>query len=227
MTHRNSARRTAGRRTAAQGAEEAGRGLRRAAGRCAEGAGPGRGRRARSPPTPRRAGWRCTSPAWRRKAADRQRAAEADAGGRGAWMPLASRRQALLKKLAAIGAADVPVAQLKRQGDGKAEALFLRQPRQRRDAGRRPAEGAGRGAGQAADPQGHELPAGRRLVAACTSCARRMGWWRCMATRWCRCTALGLQAQRSTHGHRFEAAASPIVLRDADSYAQQLRTKAR
>jgi glycyl-tRNA synthetase beta chain len=34
--------------------------------------------------------------------------------------------------------------------------------------------------------------------------------------------ALGLQAHRITHGHRFEAAVSPIVLRDADSYAQQL-----
>jgi glycyl-tRNA synthetase beta chain len=35
--------------------------------------------------------------------------------------------------------------------------------------------------------------------------------------------ALGLEARRITHGHRFEAAMSPIVLRDADSYAQQLR----
>jgi glycyl-tRNA synthetase beta chain len=34
--------------------------------------------------------------------------------------------------------------------------------------------------------------------------------------------ALGLEAQRITHGHRFEAAVSPIVLRNADSYAQQL-----
>ncbi len=29
-------------------------------------------------------------------------------------------------------------------------------------------------------------------------------------------------AGRNTHGHRFEAAVSPIVLRDADSYAEQL-----
>ena len=34
--------------------------------------------------------------------------------------------------------------------------------------------------------------------------------------------ALGLQAGNSTHGHRFEASVSPVVLRDADSYAQQL-----
>ena len=36
-----------------------------AAVRCAQGAGPGRGRCTRSRPTPRRAVWRCTSAAWR------------------------------------------------------------------------------------------------------------------------------------------------------------------
>ena len=35
-------------------------------------------------------------------------------------------------------------------------------------------------------------------------------------------SALGLQADRSTHGHRFEAAVDPVALRDADSYAAQL-----
>ena len=35
--------------------------------------------------------------------------------------------------------------------------------------------------------------------------------------------ALGLSAGRSTQGHRFEAAAAPIVLRSADSYVQQLQ----
>jgi glycyl-tRNA synthetase beta chain len=34
--------------------------------------------------------------------------------------------------------------------------------------------------------------------------------------------ALGLQARGETHGHRFEAKVDPVVLRDADSYAQQL-----
>ena len=33
---------------------------------------------------------------------------------------------------------------------------------------------------------------------------------------------LGLLAGNETHGHRFEAAVDPVVLRDADSYAQQL-----
>ena len=34
---------------------------------------------------------------------------------------------------------------------------------------------------------------------------------------------LGLKAGNSTHGHRFEASVDPLVLTDADSYAQQLR----
>ncbi|MBA3756725.1 MAG: glycine--tRNA ligase subunit beta [Nitrosomonas sp.] len=36
---------------------------------------------------------------------------------------------------------------------------------------------------------------------------------------------LGLQAGRETQGHRFEAKVNPIVLKDADSYAQQLATE--
>ncbi len=36
---------------------------------------------------------------------------------------------------------------------------------------------------------------------------------------------LGLQAGRITRGHRFEAAVDPIELKDADSYAEQLRTQ--
>ena len=36
--------------------------------------------------------------------------------------------------------------------------------------------------------------------------------------------ALGLQAGRETRGHRFEASADPLVLADADSYAETLRT---
>ncbi|MBI5921329.1 MAG: glycine--tRNA ligase subunit beta [Betaproteobacteria bacterium] len=38
-------------------------------------------------------------------------------------------------------------------------------------------------------------------------------------------SVLGLQSGRNTHGHRFEASADPIVLKDADSYAQQLETE--
>lgn len=36
-------------------------------------------------------------------------------------------------------------------------------------------------------------------------------------------SVLGLNADRKTHGHRFEAKSASIALKDADSYAQQLR----
>ena len=36
------------------------------------------------------------------------------------------------------------------------------------------------------------------------------------------CSALGLQARRQTHGHRFEALMDPVVLQDADHYERQL-----
>ena len=38
-------------------------------------------------------------------------------------------------------------------------------------------------------------------------------------------TALGLTAGNSTQGHRFEATVSPIIINNADSYAEQLKTE--
>jgi glycyl-tRNA synthetase beta chain len=38
-------------------------------------------------------------------------------------------------------------------------------------------------------------------------------------------SVLGLAAGRTTQGHRFEASASPVTLRDADSYAAQLEAE--
>ncbi|MDI1310021.1 MAG: glycine--tRNA ligase subunit beta [Methylotenera sp.] len=38
-------------------------------------------------------------------------------------------------------------------------------------------------------------------------------------------SALGLTAGNATQGHRFEAAVSPVVLKNADSYAEQLKTE--
>ncbi|MSP85916.1 MAG: glycine--tRNA ligase subunit beta [Methylotenera sp.] len=37
-------------------------------------------------------------------------------------------------------------------------------------------------------------------------------------------TALGLTASNQTQGHRFEAAVSPVIVKSADSYAEQLKT---
>ena len=38
-------------------------------------------------------------------------------------------------------------------------------------------------------------------------------------------SALGLTASNQTQGHRFEAAVSPVVIKNADSYAEQLKTE--
>ncbi|MBX9848528.1 MAG: glycine--tRNA ligase subunit beta [Rhodocyclaceae bacterium] len=38
-------------------------------------------------------------------------------------------------------------------------------------------------------------------------------------------SVLGLTASNTTHGHRFEASVDPVVIKDADSYAEQLRTE--
>ncbi len=38
-------------------------------------------------------------------------------------------------------------------------------------------------------------------------------------------TALGLEASNQTQGHRFEASVSPVIVKSADSYAEQLKTE--
>ena len=129
---------------------------------------------------------------------------------------------ALRKKLAALGAADMPVERLRRQVDGKAEALFL----DNRVAGASLAEGLQ----QALDETLAKLPIPKLM-----SYQLADGWSSVNFVRPAHglvalhgdevvpVTALGLQARRVTHGHRFEATASPIQLRSADSYAQQLQ----
>jgi hypothetical protein len=88
----------------------------------------------------------------------------------------------------------------------------------------RAAEGARRGDRQAADPEGHALPARRRLD------QRRLrapahGWSRCTAATWCR--------ERARPAGRPHDAGPPLRgrsadrrLRDADSYADSCATKA-
>jgi glycyl-tRNA synthetase beta chain len=130
--------------------------------------------------------------------------------------------QALLKKLAAIGAADVPVSQLRRQGEGKAEALF--------HDSLIPGATLAEGLQQALDDTLASLPIPKVM-----SYQLADGWSSVHFVRPAHglvalhggdvvpVSALGLQAHRITYGHRFEAAESPLMLRDADSYAQQLQ----
>src|SRR3990167_4131610 len=135
----------------------------------------------------------------------------------------------LLKKLAALGADVSAVPGLKRAPDGKAEALFL-------DSlvpGATLAEGLQKALAETLA----KLPIPKVMsyqLETGTEADFRPGWTTVHFVRPAHglvalhgdavvpVTALGLQAGRLTHGHRFEAAISPVVLHDADHYAEQL-----
>lgn len=142
---------------------------------------------------------------------------------------------ALLKKLQALGA-DVSnpaaaVAALKRAQDGKAEALFYDSV----------VAGATLAAGlqKALDEAIAKLPIPKvmsyQLETDCGMDNFLPGWTSVHFVRPAHglvalhgstvvpVKALGLTAGNSTTGHRFEAAVSPVVLQDADSYAATLR----
>jgi glycyl-tRNA synthetase beta chain len=129
---------------------------------------------------------------------------------------------ALLKKLAAVGADASVLPQLKRAPDGKAEALFL-------DSlvpGARLAEGLQKALNEAIA----KLPIPKVMQYQLDD-----GWSSVNFVRPAHglvalhgeqvvpVAALGLQAGRTTQGHRFEAAMPVVTLRDADSYAARLR----
>jgi len=135
---------------------------------------------------------------------------------------------ALLKKLAALGADASAVAGLKRQQDGKAEALFYDST----VPGATLADGLQKALAEAIAKLPIPKVMGYQLESGC----ELPGWSTVSFVRPAHglvalhgsevllsVTALGLAAGNATHGHRFEAQADPVVLRDADSYAQQLR----
>ncbi|MDH1701125.1 glycine--tRNA ligase subunit beta [Comamonas terrigena] len=130
---------------------------------------------------------------------------------------------ALLKKLSALGADDSAVANLKRQGEGKAEALFYEST----------AKGVllTDGVQKALDEALAKLPIPKVM-----RYQLQDGWTSVHFVRPAHglvvmhgtevligVKALGLTAGTATHGHRFEAAVDPVVIRNADSYAEQLR----
>lgn len=128
---------------------------------------------------------------------------------------------ALLKKLAALGADASVVAQLERKLDGKAEALFWSTT----------VRGATLAAGLqiALDETIRLLPIPKVM-----NYQLEDGWTSVNFVRPAHglvalhgaevvaVTALGLASGRNTQGHRFEAQMTPVVLQDADHYAQQL-----
>ena len=128
---------------------------------------------------------------------------------------------ALLKKLASVGADASVVPQLKRQLDGKAEALFFDNV----VSGATLAEGLQK----ALDEALAKLPIPKVMQYQLAD-----GWTSVNFVRPAHglvalhgdavvpISALGLRAGRTTHGHRFEAAVDPIELKHADRYADTL-----
>jgi glycyl-tRNA synthetase beta chain len=144
--------------------------------------------------------------------------------------PSGNATPALLKKLAALGA-DVSdpaaaVAALKREGEGKAAALFYDSL----------VTGATLDTGlqKALDEALAKLPIPKVMSYQLESDCELPGWSSVHFVRPAHglvalhgstvvpVKALGLTAGNTTHGHRFEAAVDPVVLADADHYAETL-----
>lgn len=130
---------------------------------------------------------------------------------------------ALIKKLAALGAGEEAVASLTRQGEGKAEALF--------HASTVRGVMLADGVQKALDEAIARLPIPKVMRYQLAD-----GWSSVHFVRPAHglvvlhgtevligVKALGLTAGTATHGHRFEAAVDPVVIRSADDYAAQLR----
>jgi glycyl-tRNA synthetase beta chain len=129
---------------------------------------------------------------------------------------------ALLKRLAALGADESAVSQLRRAGDGKNEALF--------HDSIAPGTTLADGLQRALEAAMAKLPIPKVM-----SYQLADGWSSVHFVRPVHgllalhgadvvpVSVLGLQAGRVTQGHRFEARVSPVTISHADSYAQQMR----
>jgi len=131
---------------------------------------------------------------------------------------------ALLKKLAAMGVGAEVVAQLRREGEGKAASLVY-------DA-RQPGATLAEGLQHALQESLAKLPIPKVMTYQLAD-----GWSSVQFVRPAHrlvalhgadvvpVSALGLQAGRTTQGHRFEAASATLDIRDADSYEAQMETE--
>lgn len=129
---------------------------------------------------------------------------------------------ALLKKLAALGLDTTVVPTLQRRLEGKSESLFLDVA----SAGATLTEGLSIALGETLT----ELPIpkmmGYQLADGWTSVnfvRPAHGLVALYGDEVINISALGLKADRITHGHRFEAAKPVIEIKNADSYKQQLQ----
>ena len=135
---------------------------------------------------------------------------------------------ALLKKLQALGADASAVSGLKRAMDGKAEALFY----DSQVTGVLLAEGLQKAVSEAIA----KLPIPKVMSYQLAQNCDMPGWSSVSFVRPAHglvalhdsnvvpVSVLGLHSGNSTQGHRFEAAVNPIVLKNADSYAEQMRS---
>jgi glycyl-tRNA synthetase beta chain len=129
---------------------------------------------------------------------------------------------ALLKKLAALGVDESAVPQLKREGEGKNEALFFDSV----VAGARLAEGLQKALEETLAKlpipkvMGYQLADGWSTVSFVRPAHALVALHGAEIVP---VAVLGLDAGRETHGHRFEAQTGRISIRNADSYAAQLR----
>jgi glycyl-tRNA synthetase beta chain len=133
---------------------------------------------------------------------------------------------ALLKKLRSICGEDAcpPISELKRAPDGKTEALFLDTVI--------PGATLTEGLQAALDEALDNLPIARMMTyqlgdgwSTVNFVRPAHGLVALHGAEVVQITALGLPAGRQTLGHRFEAKTHPVILGDADSYAQQLETE--
>ncbi len=136
---------------------------------------------------------------------------------------------ALLKKLASVGAGGDVVPALKRLPDGKAEALFW--------DSLKPGVTLSEGLQKAIDDTLAKLPIPKVMTYQLEQgegASFQPGWTSVNFVRPAHALvalhgdrvvpvgALGLKSGRDTQGHRFEAKVSPVSIRHADTYAQQL-----
>ncbi|MFZ5577008.1 MAG: glycine--tRNA ligase subunit beta [Pseudomonadota bacterium] len=131
---------------------------------------------------------------------------------------------ALLKKLGALGLDADAAPRLRREGEGKAETLFIDTVA----PGASLADGLQKALAEAIA----KLPIPKVMAYQLAD-----GWTTVKFVRPAHglvalhgadvvpVQALGLTAGRETQGHRFEASADPVTLRHADGYAEQLRTE--
>ncbi len=134
---------------------------------------------------------------------------------------------ALLKRLAGLGADASAVAGLRRAPDGKAEALFFDSVA--------PGADLATGLQKALDDAIAQLPIPKVMTYQLESGCALPGWDSVQFVRPAHglvalhgsavvpVQALGLKAGNATHGHRFEAKVNPVVIADADLYAEALR----